>query len=123
MKQVGLRVRQELPAVKRMDLDIEYSQVDCWESGVYPGRSWEAARMARRAVAATAGAAGGVETGPSLSPEQPEGQGFLAFFISLRSCQSNLSSTMSEKWDLSSKVSDRIVGTALSLSQDPGFSS
>lgn len=59
MKLGGPRVRQELSAAKEMNLNVEYSQTDCWASEVSPERSWEAARMGRRGLAVTAGPAGG----------------------------------------------------------------
>ena len=44
--------------------------------------------------------------GPCLSPGQPEGQEILVFSISSRQCYSNMSSAVSEKQDLCSKVPD-----------------
>lgn len=103
-KQVGLRVRQESPATKEVNMATVFPTAILPSARVCPGSREETGR--RGVVTAGPLGVGCRGEGLCLCPGQPEGQEILVFSISLRRCYSNLSSAVSEKQDLCSKVPD-----------------
>lgn len=83
-KQVGLRVRQESPAAKEVNMTTAFPAARLPSAGVCLGSREETGR--KGVVTAGLPGVGCRGEGPCLSPGQPEGQEIRAFFISLRRC-------------------------------------